>query len=193
MASARNSNIYTVTVDGLLCHVRIDARARRIIVRVVPDGLVVVTIPHQRHSALVAPIVQKRRVWIDHARARFQSTGVHTYLPGSAAEYRRHTDTAYRIALERLTHFNAFYQTSWNGVRIKNQTSRWGSCSRTGMLYFNYRIALIPPALADYIIVHELCHLLVFDHSVRFWQLVSKAIPDYKEQRKALRAYAVGR
>jgi predicted metal-dependent hydrolase len=159
---------------------------------VLPDAQVVVTIPHERNRASVEAMVRARRLWIDQARAKFISRGVHAYLPGSAAEFRRNTSAAYAMATERLAHFNQIYQVSWQGIRIKNQTRRWGSCSKNGMLYFNYRIALIPPPLADYIIVHELCHLVVFDHSVRFWQLVSKAIPDYKERRKALAAYTLG-
>jgi predicted metal-dependent hydrolase len=92
---------------------------------------------------------------------------------------------------ERLVHFNAFYNFSYNDVRIKNVKTRWGSCSTKGNLNFNYKIALLPPHLVDYIIVHELCHLEQMNHSVKFWSLVAKTIPDYRVRRAELRHQAV--
>jgi len=80
----------------------------------------------------------------------------------------------------RLLHFNEFYKFKINKVSIKNQKTRWGSCSKRGNLNFNYRVALLPPHLADYVIVHELCHLGEFNHSPNFWKLVAKTIPNYK-------------
>ncbi|MEN9647463.1 MAG: hypothetical protein RLY57_267 [Candidatus Parcubacteria bacterium] len=88
---------------------------------------------------------------------------------------------------ERLEYFNQFYHFTYHDVRIKSSVTRWGSCSSKGNLNFNYRIALIPPELADYIIVHELCHLGEFNHSKKFWDLVAQQIPNYQELRQQLR------
>src|SRR4051812_3740739 len=82
----------------------------------------------------------------------------------SHASYLEHRTRAYELVMARLAHFNTFYNYKYNRVTIKNHTSRWGSCSRKGNLNFNYRIALLPPELADYIVVHELCHLGEFNH-----------------------------
>ena len=87
----------------------------------------------------------------------------------------------------RLTHWNQFYGFTFGRVTIKNHKSRWGSCSKKGNLNFNYKIALLPSELADYIIVHELCHLGEFNHSSRFWALVAKAIPNHRVLRARLR------
>jgi len=72
-------------------------------------------------------------------------------------------------------------------VAIRNQKSRWGSCSSQKNLNFNYRLCLLPSDIAEYIIVHELCHLQEMNHSVKFWRLVEKTIPDYKFRQKRLK------
>ena len=95
---------------------------------------------------------------------------------------------AQRLVFDRLTYFNNFYNFKYSRVSIKNQATRWGSCSRQGNLNFNYKIVLLPPDLADYIIVHELCHLGQLNHGPKFWQLVNLTVPDYKLRRHRLRA-----
>ena len=88
---------------------------------------------------------------------------------------------------ERVEYFNKIYNFSFNKILIKNQKTRWGSCSNKGNLNFNYKILFLPEALRDYIIVHELCHLKEFNHSKNFWKLISRAIPDYSEIKNELR------
>ena len=72
-------------------------------------------------------------------------------------------------------------------VEIKNQVRRWGSCSRTGIIRFNWKIIMAPISLLDYVIVHELCHLIYPHHSSQFWQKVQSVIPDYKKRRDRLK------
>lgn len=102
-------------------------------------------------------------------------------------QFNLHKESARSLAHERLAHWNQFYNHEYKRVAIRNQCSRWGSCSMKGNLNFNYRIALLPLELADYIIVHELCHLREFNHSERFWALVAETLPDYQERKERLR------
>lgn len=101
-------------------------------------------------------------------------------------QYLAHKEEARKLVKERLEYWNQFYNFKYNKVFIKNTKSRWGSCSKKGNLNFNYRIALIEPVLADYIIVHELCHIGEFNHSPKFWSLVERTIPDWKLRRAKL-------
>ena len=71
-------------------------------------------------------------------------------------------------------------------VLIRSQRRRWGSCSSDGSIRLNWRIIMAEPALIDYIVVHELAHLSVMDHSPRYWKQVERALPDYRDRRKRL-------
>jgi len=97
-------------------------------------------------------------------------------LGGSRTSYLQHKEAARAVVQSRLAYFNQHYKLVWGSVAVRNQKSRWGSCSKAGNLNFNYRIALLPAHLQDYIIVHELCHLKEFNHSAKFWQLVAETI-----------------
>ena len=76
------------------------------------------------------------------------------------------------------------YKEPFNKISIRNQKTRWGSCSKNGNLSFNYKIIFLSDNMINYIIIHELCHLKEFNHSNRFWDLVSSIIPDYKNIKK---------
>jgi predicted metal-dependent hydrolase len=89
--------------------------------------------------------------------------------------------------MDRVEHFATVYGFKYNRVSIKNQKTRWGSCSKKGNLNFNYKIFLLSPDMRDYIIVHELCHLKELNHSRKFWTLVEEIVPDYRIARKALK------
>ncbi len=102
------------------------------------------------------------------------------------SDYIINKSKAERLVWGRLEHFNSFYDFTYHRVCIRDQKSRWGSCSAQKNLNFSYRIIFLPPELADYLIVHELCHLGEMNHAARFWKLVEKTIPGYKKIRREL-------
>ncbi len=100
--------------------------------------------------------------------------------------YLRHKEDARNLVKARLAHYNTHYGFCFGRVAIRDQRSRWGSCSSKGNLNFNYRILFLPEHLLDLVIVHELCHLREMNHSADFWALVAQTIPDHKERRRVL-------
>ena len=104
-----------------------------------------------------------------------------------AALYRQ---LALRILPERLRHFDRSPDAATRTVRISSATTRWGSCSSTGVISLSWRLVQCPPELIDYVILHELTHLDEMNHSPRFWQLLETRCPGAKRLRERLRFYA---
>ena len=96
---------------------------------------------------------------------------------------------AEEVIHDRLQFFNEHYGFPYNRVTMRNQKSRWGSCSRLRNLNFNWRLIMAPIEVIDYVVVHELCHLKEMNHSSRYWKLVDEEMPNHKEMRKWLRDY----
>lgn len=172
----------------------LSSRARVMRLSVYHDGALIVTAPHVISEGAVERFIMKKARWIveklEYFR-RFAGRAVVKVRRGGAREFAKQKEEALLLAESRVAHFNAIYRFVFTRIVIRNQKTRWGSCSKKGTLSFNYRILHLPPALADYIIVHELCHLGEFNHSHRFWDLVARTVPDYKERRRALRQNTV--
>jgi len=100
--------------------------------------------------------------------------------------YAKHTEL--RTAAFVRKHSSALAVKSGR-ISVVDQKKRWGSCSRKGDIRINWRLALMPPAVIEYIIVHELCHLKVHDHSPKFWNIVKSVLPDYENRRAWLRQH----
>lgn len=166
---------------------RKSTRARRMRLSVCCDGSVVVTTPYGFEESIAERFLREKAQWLLSKISFFKQFEGCIVLRHSKADYVKYKADAYRLARERVAHFNVAYGFAVNAINIKNQKTRWGSCSRKGNLNFNYKIVLLPQRLADYIVVHELCHLGEFNHSRRFWDLVARAIPDHAELRKELR------
>ena len=79
--------------------------------------------------------------------------------------------------------------SSYSKLTIRNQKTRWGSCSTTGAMSFNWRLLLAPEPVLDYVVEHEVCHLEVMDHSPRFWRLLESRVPDWRDHAAWLRRY----
>ncbi len=89
----------------------------------------------------------------------------------------------------RLDAATARAGTSYSGLTIRGQRTRWASCSSSGAMSFNWRLLLAPPAVLDYVVEHEVCHLEVMDHSPRFWRLLARRVPGWRAHAAWLRRY----
>jgi len=163
------------------------SRSRRMRLAVYPGGRFVVSIPKRMDERHVEKFLLEKAEWIlGKIDAMKKKTPVEK-KPISKLELKRLKVVALELVHRRLEYFNDYYKFTYHNVSIRNQKTRWGSCSRKGNLNFNVKIAMLPPHLADYIIVHELCHLKEMNHGSRFWKLVALTFPEHKELRKELR------
>lgn len=168
--------LYDKTVNYTL---KTSKRAKRIRLALYCDGSLVVTKPRRVRESIVNRFIIQKQDWI-LSKYRRNTPNNHTH-------YLKHKKDATLFINKRINHFNKFYNLNFNKISIKNQKTRWGSCSKKRNLNFNYKVMLLPKDTADYIIVHELCHLQEFNHSKRFWDLVSETIPNYSDIRKDLK------
>ena len=106
---------------------------------------------------------------------------------GERAFIKWYKSQALTILTERVNHYAALHGFEPKLVKVNSAKTRWGSCSANGTINFTWRLILAPPEVVDYVVLHELAHLKIQNHSPRFWKLVEKICPDYKRQRKWLR------
>lgn len=167
-------------------------RARQLRVTIKADASVVVTVPTYVSMRRAERFVEEKMDWIEEKVAIMKKRTAKldpslSFPKGSRRDMEKNKSAALSLVNKKLAHFNRVYGFAWKNVSIKHLTSRWGSCSMKGNLNFSYKIVYLPLPLADYLIVHELCHLGEFNHSRGFWKLVEKTIPEYDVLRKQLR------
>lgn len=166
--------------------IRLSKRAKRKQIQITEGRRVVVVLPERRgyrHPKRHAEdLLAEKWEWVTDKL----DTQEQYPWSGTREEYLKYRDVAREQIQARLKYFNTQYHFSYGRVSVRNQSSRWGSCSSAGNLSFNYRMIFLPQPLFDYVIVHELCHLKELNHSSRFWNLVAQAIDNPKELAAAL-------
>ena len=172
--------------QAIKCKIKKSRRAKRARLAVYCDASIVLTVPYYCSNKLVENFIQKNSKWL-FAKINSFKKRKFSLIGGGKNDYLENRARAFEIAKQRADYFNSFYNFQFNKISIRNQKTRWGSCSQKRNLNFNYRIIYLPQHIADYIIVHELCHLKEFNHSRKFWNLVSFKIPNYLEIRRELR------
>lgn len=169
--------------------IKSNRRSRGIRIAVREDGEVVVTKPTRVSNLQVRLIVERKKDWILEKIEEMSKRPKKILAHYSARDFRQNKERAYNLVDNKIAQFNKFYKFEIERVTIRNQSTRWGSCSKKKNLNFNYKIVFLPEALQDYLIVHELCHLQEMNHGKRFWELVGQQIPGYKIRRKSLKLF----
>ncbi len=164
--------------------VRKQARSKNLRLAINSQGALVASRPWFLSEAAIEKFIRSKAQWVVEKLEQF--SGRKSDQEQSKLEYARYHKAAAELVGEKVKKFNSRYHLPLGKISIRNQRTRWGSCSSRGNLNFNYRIIFLPEAMADYIIVHELCHLKEMNHSPKFWALVAREIPDYKKIRKDL-------
>jgi len=174
-----------LVLDGreILFSIKSYRQSKKVRLKITTDGLLKISKPYFVNQKTIEKFIQEKQKWILEKITYFQDNFSKIKTRG----YERDRDMARELIKSRLAYFKNFYTFEVNKIVVRNQKTRWGSCSAKNNLNFNYRILYLPQHLADYIIVHEICHLFEMNHSPDFWALVEQQIPDYKARRKELR------
>ncbi len=163
-------------------------RGKALRLTVYHNGQVAVTVPKRATDLMVEKFLLDKSDWILKKVDHFLKYPRIVLGAASNAEFALHKNNARKLVEERLAYFNQLYGFAWKNITIRNQSTRWGSCSKQGNLSFNYKIVQLPRELSDYIVVHELCHLKEMNHSPKFWKQVERTLPAYKLLRKKLKS-----
>lgn len=168
----------------------IKARRKNISLSVNKQGLVEVKAPIFASKKTLDDFVWSKKDWIDKARRKISAL-VKTPRADSVHEINRQKIIVKRLIDDRIKHYNSEGRFEYKKITIKDLNSRWGSCSLKGNLNFNYRLVYLPPALLDYVVVHELCHLIEHNHGPQFWQEVKNILNDFKTREKEIKKYSL--
>ena len=158
---------------------------KTIAIQITAGGQVILRCPNRMPKQEVLRFAESKRDWIEKHLAKLSAKP--QLSPFTEAELRDLRDRAMRVIPVRTEYFAQLLGVSYGRITIRAQRSRWGSCSSKGNLNFNCLLALVPEEVLDYVIVHELCHLLEMNHSSAFWGNVARLIPDYRIYRKWLK------
>ena len=160
---------------------------RTISVQITLSGEVLVRCPQRMSNADIRRFVESKSDWIEkHLEKRTAAARLPVFTDEQLQMLARQ---ARQTIPEHAAHFAPLVGVTYGRITIRNQRTRWGSCSAKGNLNFNCLLMKAPPEVLDYVVVHELCHRLEMNHSPRFWAQVERVLPDYKVSRKWLREH----
>ena len=183
----------TVIVDTIPIEycVRESKRAKRISISVKWDGNCEVVVPHGRRvkNGAIEELVDRHKYWmLEHITSLCKNK---TKIPLSHQGTPRQlvSSNTKTLVHGRVKTHCLKYPFQVSEIKFRAYKSQWGSCSSRGRLGFHYKLSLLPDQLADYVIIHELCHTIHFNHSKDFWAMVEVFCLEYKKCRKELREY----
>lgn len=166
--------------------VRSDRKTMSLQIR--PDGTLLVRAPLRLPQREIDRFLQEKSSWIEKHLAQVNSTNLAgEEAPLSMEEVHTLADRALREIPPRVQRFAHRMGVAYGRITIRNQQSRWGSCSSVGNLNFNCLLMLAPEEVLDYVIVHELAHRKQMNHSAAFWAEVEAVLPDYRERENWLK------
>ncbi|XCP84181.1 SprT family zinc-dependent metalloprotease [Roseburia hominis] len=162
---------------------------RTMSVEVREDGSVLVRAPRRCPKRQIDRFLLEKQDWIREKvkSQRERQQRAEKVRPLSEAEAGLYKEKAREIIRLRTAYYASLMGVSFERISIRDQKTRWGSCSDKGNLNFNWRLILAPPGVLDYVVVHELSHRKEMNHSPRFWEIVEEVMPDYRKYRSWLR------
>ena len=172
--------------------IRIIRSSRRTISIQIDENLqLTVRAPLRMPDSAVRKFIAEKTPWIEknmrRMKERQEALKAEPEEVLTAEELRELAKEALQFIPERVSFYARIIGVNYGRITIRNQRTRWGSCSGAGNLNFNCLLMLTPPEIIDYVVVHELCHRLEMNHSPYFWAEVERVLPDYKKRRKWLK------
>lgn len=164
------------------------SRTRQIRISVSAGGAIL-TLPYFVSYRRGFAFLKEKEDWVVEKFKEFTSGPTSFLRQGSRNEFKMLRTEALRVVEECVRKYAAGYDVLPKKISIRNQKTRWGSCSQRETLCFSYRLILLPERLREYVIVHELSHLREFNHSPAFWALVARVFPDYRGLREELKRF----
>ena len=162
----------------------IRSRRKTIALQITPEGELVVRCPAWMKKAEVDAFVKSKEDWIRKHLPDPDRIRLPALTPEELEALGREALKDLPARVERLA---AAAGVTYRNITIRNQRTRWGSCSSKGNLSFNCLLMLVPEPVREYVVIHELCHRLEMNHSALFWAEVERLMPDYREHRKWLK------
>ncbi len=169
----------------------IKSNRKTIAIEIKPDLSVIVRAPLRAAKKDILSFVEEKRPWIEaHLKKLLekQQQAKNNQLL-SHQEISELAEKALDVIPKKVKHYAELMGVSYGRITIRNQRTRWGSCSSKGNLNFNCLLMLTPEVVIDYVVVHELCHLKEMNHSKAFWSQVKDVLPHYREQKKWLKEH----
>ena len=161
----------------------IRSNRKTIAMRITGPDTVEIRAPRRMPQAQIDDFIERHQAWIEKHIARIPQPA----SPFTEEEIRALADKALQVIPERVRHYAALIGVEYGRVTIRNQKSKWGSCSAKGNLNFNCLLMLAPREVLDSVIVHELCHRKHMNHSAAFYDEVLRIMPDYRTWDKWLK------
>lgn len=178
-------NLTLQTADAViqLPYEVIKSRRRSLSIEVRPGGILIVRAPAFASILQIQGFLNRKQDWILKNYQKQLTNLPAADIQENPALVKRYRDAAAEYFPKRAAYYQPLTGGSFKRITIRDQKTRWGSCSSNGTLSFNWRLMLAPPRVLDYVVVHELCHLTYMNHSPAFWALVAQIMPQYQEYR----------
>jgi len=169
----------------------IRSKRKTICIQVNSDLSVTVRAPKWVSKYEIQRFVLEKEGWINHQVEKIKLRNANKRPALTDKEINELADKAMVYIPERVKYYAPLVGVDYGRITIRNQKTRWGSCSSKGNLNFNCMLMLTPPEVIDYVVVHELCHRKEMNHSKAFWDEVERILPDYKEAKKWIRNHEI--
>ena len=161
------------------------SRRKTVVIHITKAGEVELRCPMRFPVRQAEAILESKRSWIEKQLGKLEAA--QSLPPFTGQELTDMKKAVLPILEERTAHYAKILGVAYGKITVRSQKTLWGSCSRQGDLSFNCLLSQVPTGVLDYVVVHELCHRKLMDHSAAFWRCVEGVLPDYRQRKRWLK------